>query len=182
MTVNGSGFAPGGLVQITSNDGSVNAETTASALGTFAYTTAAPDPRFTLPADQMVTLTATESTAAITATTTVTVAPLAVGIQPSQAVASQKVTWYFSGLEPGKPVFGHYVLKKQVALARFGRASGACGVLKATALLYPGGHPRAGVYGLQFDDSRRYSKHSSPRIDERVQFQLVSAPPTHPTG
>lgn len=180
MTITGSGFAAGGEVQISSSDGSVNVQTTASATGTIAYDTFAPDPSFELPGQQTVTLTATESAAAITATTPVTVAPLAVGIQPSQALPSQKVTWYFSGFGPGKPVFGHYLRRQQVALTRFGRANGACGLLKARALLYPGGHPRYRLYGLQLDDSRRYSKHSSPRLDKQIQFVLESAPPAHP--
>jgi hypothetical protein len=182
MTVTGSGFAPGGQVQISSIDGSVNLDTTASPTGTVTATTPAPDPPFTLPGQQTVTLTATESTAGITATTPVTVAPLAVGIMPTQAVPSQKVTWYFSGFQPGKLIFGHYLRRKQVALTRFGRASGACGVLKAKALVYPGGHPRYHLYGLQLDDSRSYSRRSSPRLDKQIQFLLVSAPPEHPAG
>ena len=180
MTVTGSGFAPGGQVQISSSDGSVTLDTTASLTGTVTATAPAPDPSFTLPGQQTVTLTATESTAAITATTPVTVAPLAVGIMPTQAVPSQKVTWYFSGFQPGKLIFGHYLRRNQVALTRFGRASGACGVLEAKALLYPGGHPRYHRYGLQLDDSRSYSRRSTPRLDKQIQFLLVSAPPEHP--
>ncbi len=180
MTVTGSGFAPGGEVQISSSDGSVMGETTASTVGTIAFTTYAPDPSFTLPGAQMVTLTATEPTAAITTMIPVMVAPLAVGIMPAQAVPSQKVTWYFSGFEPGNLIFGHYLRQKQVALTRFGRASGACGVLKTKALLYPGGHPRYHLYGLQLDDSRRYSKRSTPRLDKELQFLLVSVPRAHP--
>ena len=182
MTVTGSGFTPGGTVQISSNDGSVKGETIASATGTIAFTGRAPDPPFTLPGQQTVTLTATASTAAITATTPVTVAPLAVGIQPSQAIPSQKVTWYFSGFDPGRLIFGHYLRTEQVALTRFGRAAGPCGVLRSRALLYPGGHPRYHLYGLQLDDARPYSRHSSPRLDTLIQFVLVSRPPAHPNG
>jgi hypothetical protein len=182
MTITGSGFAAGGEVQISSSDGSVKGDTTASATGTIAFTTSAPDPSFTLPGQQTVTLTATQTTAAITATAPVTVAPLAVGIRPSEAVPSQKVTWYFSGFDPSKLIFGHYLRKQQVALARFGRAGGACGVLQARAPLYPGGHPQYHLYGLQLDDSQRYSKNSSPRLDKQVQFLLVSRPPSHATS
>jgi hypothetical protein len=178
MTVTGSGFVPAAAVQFSSSDGTVTGQTTASSAGTITYTTPAPDPPFTLPGQQTVTLTATQGTT--TATTPVTVAPLAVGISPSQATASKKVTWYFSGFEPGGPVFGHYLRRKQVALVRFGRAAGACGVLRARALLYPGGHPRYHLYGLQLDDSARYSSHSSPRLVKKIQFRLVSAPPAHP--
>lgn len=177
MTVTGTGFTPGATVQITSSDGSVKRQTTASAIGTIAYTTPAPDPSYTLPGKRTVTLTATDASTAVTATTPVTVAPFDVGIKPSQAVPTARVTWYFAGFNSGKQVFGHYVhSSKQVALTRFGRASGACGVLRARARLYPGGHPRYGLYGLQFDDSRRYSQRTSPRLDRRIKFYLSSAP------
>jgi hypothetical protein len=177
MTVTGSGFAPGGQVQISSSDGSVKLDTTASSTGAVTATTSAPDPSFALPGQKTVTLTASENT--IVATTPVTVAPLAVGISPAEAAAAQKVTWYFSGFEPGKPIFGHYLRTKQVALTRFGRAGGACGVLATKARLYPGGHPRYHLYGLQLDDSMHYSKRSSPRLDKQIAFQLVPAPPAH---
>ncbi len=184
MTVTGSGFAPGGQVQISSSDGSAKVVASAGPTGAVAATTSAPDPSFTLPGQKTVTLTATEATVAgpaISASTPVTVAPLAVGIEPTEALPTQVVTWYFSGFEPGKPIYGHYLRRKQVALTRFGRAQGACGVLRSRALLYPGGHPRYRLYGLQFDDSRRYSKRSTPRLDKKVLFQLMSAPPVHPS-
>jgi hypothetical protein len=183
MTVVGSGFAPGGQVTIASSDGSLNVVTTASTTGAIAAATKAPDPSFTLPGQRTVMLTAVESTVGgtpITATTPVTVAPLAVAIQPSVVVPTEKVTWYFSGFTPGELIFGHYLRGKQVALARFGRAHDACGVLAARAPLYPGGHPRHRLYGLQLDDSRRYNKRSTPRLEKKVEFQLVSAPPAQP--
>ncbi len=174
MTVLGSGFLPGLPVTITSSAGSVQASTTASATGTIDLVTAAP--KFTLPEQETVTLTAEQSSALggpLTATAPVTVAARAVGILPSTARPSQRVTWYFAGFVPGKLVFGHYLRDGQIALVRFGRARGACGVLKARAQLFPGGHPKKGIYGLQFDDSRRYSKHTSPRIDRKLEFSVV---------
>ncbi|MGH2915837.1 MAG: hypothetical protein ACRDMX_12710 [Solirubrobacteraceae bacterium] len=72
--------------------------------------------------------------------------------------------WSFSGFRPGKTIYGHYIHGRQVALARFGRAHGPCGMLKVRARFYPGGHPRSRSYRLQLDQSRHYSKRARPRV------------------
>jgi len=179
MTVTGSGFVPGGTVQLSSSDGTVKATTTATVTGAIAVTTPAPDPSFALPGQQTVTLTAQQPSAPgalVTATTPVTVAPLSVAIMPAQAQPTQRVTWFFSGFEPGRAIYGHYLRRHQVALERFGPARGACGLLKVKAFLYPGGRPRYRLYGLQLDDSRRYRAGAAPRIDKKLQFAYVPAP------
>jgi hypothetical protein len=104
----------------------------------------------------------------ITATARTQAARLAVDTKPAQARLSKKVTWYFSGFRPGRFIYGHYLRKKPVARAKFGRAKGPCGLLKVKARFYPGGHPRFKSYGLQLDDSKSYSKHASPRIVTRL--------------
>ena len=179
MTVTGSGFVPGGTVQLSSSDGTVKATTLATVTGAIAVTTPAPDPSFALPGQQTVTLTAQQPStpgALVTATTPVTVAPLSVAIMPAQAQPTQRVTWFFSGFEPGRPIYGHYLRRHQVALERFGPARGACGLLKVKAFLYPGGRPRYRLYGLQLDDSRHYRAGAAPRIDKKLQFSFVPAP------
>lgn len=165
MTVIGSGFTPGDQVTITSSDGSVDSTVTATATGTIETTTGAPRPAFKHPGEKTVTLTATDLEArSLVATTQLLAAPLSVATKPEQAPLSRKVTWYFSGFRPDKPIFGHYIHHKQVAFARFGHAHGPCGLLKVKARLFPGGHPHFNSYGVQIDDSRRYSKTASPRF------------------
>jgi hypothetical protein len=171
MNLLGSGFVPGDMVEISSSDGSVATSTTVNASGDIAATTGAPIPAFSLPGSKTVTLTAQDFTAAgttITATARTQAAQLAVDTKPAQARLSKKVTWYFSGFRPGRFIYGHYLHKKPVARAKFGRAKGPCGVLKVKAQFYPGGHPRFKSYGLQLDDSKGYSKHASPRIVTRL--------------
>jgi hypothetical protein len=74
------------------------------------------------------------------------------------------VTWYFSGFDGGHYIYGHYLRHgREVARARFGHAKGDCGLLRVRARFFPG-HQRYRTYGLQFDDTRLYSKRSSPRI------------------
>ncbi len=176
MGVLGTGFTPGDPVTISSSDGSVSANATADANGNVGLTTGAPTPFFSLPGAKTVTLTAqdfTPSGTTITAATRVTTTALGVATRPSQARLTKRVTWYFSGFRPGRYVYGHYLRRHQVARARFGRAKGPCGLLRVRARLYPGGHPRSKSYKLQIDDSKRYSKHASPRIDTRLNTFLL---------
>jgi hypothetical protein len=171
MSVVGSGFGPGDTVEISSSDGSVGAMTTASAAGTIGFATGAPVPLFTAPGQKTVTLTAQDFTPAgaeITATAAVTAAPLAVSTKPARAKFTHRVTWMFSGFESGKSIFAHYLHKKPVATQKFGKATGPCGLLKARALLFPGGHPHFKSYRVQIDDAKRYNKNTSPRIDTKL--------------
>lgn len=177
MTVGGTGYVPGDQVLITSSDGSVDTTTTANPAGDILVQTNAPIPILTLPGQQTVTLTAQDFTstspATLTATVPVTATTLAVLPQPTRAKLTSKVTWYFSGFAPGKFIYGHYLRKRQVARARFGRAQGPCGVLKVRARFYPGGHPRFSKYTLQLDDSKHYSKHSLPHFIVQITKTLL---------
>ena len=167
MTVSGSGFTPGDPVDIQSSDGSVAATANAGASGAFAVTTGAPTPFLPRPESKTFTLTASDFTATgttITATTRVTVTDLSVTTAPSRAALTEKVTWYFSGFDPGKQIYGHYLRRNEVARAEFGTAQGPCGLLKVNARFYPGGHPRYKTYTLQVDNSKPYSMHTTPRV------------------
>lgn len=167
MTVVGSGFTPDTPVEISSSDGTVAKLVTASPTGTIALTTAAPAPLLNPLEIKTVTLTAQVSSVSgpmVVATTPATVTPLSVVTKPARAKFTRKVTWFFSGFDPGKQIYAHYLRRRTVARTRFGKAQGACGVLKARARLFPGGHPRFKTYRVQIDDSKRYRKHTLPRF------------------
>lgn len=164
MTVLGSGFTPGDPVEITSSDGTVAAAATASSAGTISVVSGAPAPAFQNPGQKLVILTAEDLSTAATATTQTLTAPLAVQTRPARSKFTHKVTWFFSGFRPGKPIYAHYLRRHPVAKTRFGKAKGACGLLKTRALLFPGGHPRFKTYHVQIDDSKHYSRHASPKI------------------
>ncbi len=171
MLVGGTGYAPGDPVSITSSDGSVDANTTANAAGAFLVATNAPTPFFSEPGQKTVTLTASDFSAngTISATAPATVAPLAVATSPATARPSRKVTWLFSGFAPGRFVYVHYIRgKRVVARMRFGRATGACGLLRTKAHLYYSTHPSHLTYNIQVDDSKRYSIRARPRILGRI--------------
>jgi hypothetical protein len=164
VTILGSGFGPGDAVDIQGGD--LFTTTTASATGTIAATTHGPILATADPATKRFTLTATdEVNPASVATTELKVANLAVTTKPAKVKhLTTKVTFLFSGFAPGKHIFAHYVRKKSLARAEFGKANGDCGVLKEKALLYPGGHPRYRQYTVAFDSTKKYSKHTRPQV------------------
>ena len=173
MTVIGSGFVPGDTVLLQSGDGTVNATGPVSPAGTISITTGAPLPKAI--AEQSTTVTATDfsTSGQVAAATTVSVAPLAVKTKPARAKFTHPVTFFFFGFKPGKQIYAHYLHPKQVARERFGKAKGACGVLKTKALLFPGGHPQFKTYKVQFDDAKAYGRHASPKIDTKLNTFVI---------
>ena len=175
MVVTGTGFVPDDTVRLTSSLGwSASKMAKAGPTGSFTATLQAPKPTLELPGQTTVTLTADdfESSQAISATAPVTLARFGVAVVPNGVPVSQKLTWYLAGFRPGKEVFVHYLHSTPVAVLRLARASGPCGVVKARARLYPGGHPRYRRYSVQIDDSRHYAKHNTPHIDTVLNFKL----------
>jgi hypothetical protein len=162
VTVTGSGFPPGDTVELESTG--VSGTTTVGTAGTFTATVAGPILSTPFPASSRFTLIARDETnGTTTASTSFLVANLAFQTHPASAKPSQMVQFSFSGFRGGALVYGHYVHAKRVVTARFGRAKGACGLLKSNARLFPG-RPRFSKYKVQFDDSRRYHSEALPRI------------------
>ena len=171
ITITGAGWTPGHSVQLVSSD--LFATATVAADGTFTATTDAPPLITTDPAAKTELVTVTDqgdsSTGAAatgqSATSRFQIANLAVATRPQQASPRRRVTFRFSGFAPGRPVYAHYVHSgRVVATQRFGRATGACGLLQHRALLFPGGHPRYSSYTVQFDDAKRYRTRSMPKL------------------
>lgn len=98
------------------------------------------------------------------------VAALGVSTKPSfPSKPGQKVTFMFAGFSHGKTVYAHYVLHgKPVATRSFGKAKGACGTLTARGSYFPTKNPKGGTYTVQYDTSKKYSKHAKPRFDTRT--------------
>jgi hypothetical protein len=164
MTVTGTGFTAGGPVSIASNKGGAFTTATADAAGGFTITMAGPLLATINPASAAFVLTATDETSGGTATTPFAAANLAVTTNPAQGKPNRKVTWSFSGFIGGAEIYAHYLHGKKVtATVKFGRAQGACGVLKKRAVFYPG-KAKYDVYKVQFDDSRKYLAKSLPRL------------------
>ena len=172
MEFAGSGYTPGHSVLISSRDGTVDTSVKADAQGRISGRADAPTPYFATPGAKKIGLTASDQTATgktITASTTINVTELgwehgSTKRQPGLRALTEKTNWSFSGFEPGKIIYGHYLYKgKQVALAKFGRGAAPCGTLRVRARLYPA-TPHHSSYSIQYDNSRPYSKKSRPRI------------------
>lgn len=180
MLITGSGYAPGDSVDISSNVGFVDATATADAAGNITASAAAPLPPKVGASAQSAVLTADDESinGPITAATPVSMAYLYVfhggaKKRPGLGAFREKTSWAFSGFRPGKYIWGHYLIHgRQVAKARFGKASGPCGVLKTRAKLYPAS-PHFRSYPVQVDNSKRYSKHSFPKVSGRLTLTTV---------
>jgi hypothetical protein len=177
MTVTGSGFIAGDTVTLSSSDGSVAASGPVSATGTISITTGAPVPGklFDAAKPKTVSVTATDlsATAPVSASTPTTVVPLLVQTKPARAKFTRRVTFFFSGFTQGETIYAHFLHPKQVALARYGKAKGVCGLLTTRARLYPGGHPHFKSYKVQFDDFKHFSKKAAPRLDVTLRTFVV---------
>jgi hypothetical protein len=164
-TVTGVGFGPGDTINLASNKGAASGTATADANGNFTVGIAAPTLGTINPAAAAFVLKATDQTnGSITASTTFDVANLAVSTNPAQGKPSRKVTWSFSGFTSGAEIYAHYLHgKKVIATAKFGKATGPCGLLKTRAVFYPG-KAKFNSYQVQVDDSLRYLATSLPRL------------------
>jgi hypothetical protein len=163
VTVSGSGFTPGDSIDL--GLPLPLGIATVAADGTFATTVSGPTLKNSRPGQSRFTLTARDPITGTTAATTFRVANLAFRTTPAVAKPSTRVHFTFSGFRARAIIYGHYLLHgKVVATERLGRTRGDCGLLKASARLFPGRRPRFGSYKVQFDDSRRYAANALPRI------------------
>jgi hypothetical protein len=173
MVLTGSGWTPGGQVSITGAGAPVTA--TAGLTGSFKVSLKAPGGNFRLRQVSR-TLSAAEKDAStgtalpgMNAQASYLVTDLAYSVTPQDMPLSRKVTFRFSGFKADREVFGHYLSgSRVVGRERFGRTAGPCGLLKARALQFPGGHPGGLRYTVQFDDAPHYSRRASPRIVTRL--------------
>jgi hypothetical protein len=164
ITIVGTGYTPGDTIDLQATE--IFETATAGADGTFVTLAPVPVLGFITPGAQTFTLTATsEATATQLAATSFRVANFAVSTKPARARPHTKVRFSFSGFVPGRQIYGHFLLHGKLrAVKRYGRATGACGTLSTRAPLYPGRRVRFGLYRVQFDNSRKYSKTSAPRL------------------
>ena len=90
---------------------------------------------------------------------------LGVATKPPTAPYSHVVKYSFAGFRPGKPIFGHYFSHNHLVVThKFGKATGACGLLSVKAKLFPGHGPNGAKYKVQFDDSKKVNPKAAPKI------------------
>jgi hypothetical protein len=85
-------------------------------------------------------------------------------------------TWEFANFKPGRWIYGHFRFKGRTQRTlRFGRAGPEpCGQLRVRARRVPVPRLHAGRWRLQIDQTRRYSRKTSPRFV--VKFSLMRSP------
>lgn len=169
MTISGAGWTAGDTVQISGAEEPITA--TVAPDGTFTAPALAPSGNFGLRQEsKALSVTETDATtgqpvSGATAQVSFLVTDLALSVSPQNAPFNRKVTFRFSGFTAGRPIYAHYLRgRRVVARQRFGTASGPCGLLKKRTLQYPGGHPGARRYTVQFDGAQHYNRHTLPRI------------------
>jgi hypothetical protein len=164
IAVTGQGWTPNDSIELVGSG--MDGTATAGATGSFATTLQGPVLESSAPGQERFTLTATdETTAAASAATSFYAANLAFGVSPSSAPFDRKVNFSFSGFDPGKLIYAHYLHgRRLIASQAFGRAGGVCGMRRDRAYQYPGGHPKYRSFTVQFDDSRHYAHSARPRI------------------
>jgi hypothetical protein len=101
------------------------------------------------------------------ATLTLHASGVAVNVRPRRAGPGRAVRITARGYTSSKRLYAHIRRGHFHRNAAVGRLKGACHKLSRRARLFPPG-TRTGVYSVQFDGKRRYSKKTTPRILYRV--------------
>jgi hypothetical protein len=166
VPVAGTGFSPNAAVPIT---GAASPSTgTTDATGGFQTTFLTPATTSFTP--KVGTLTATDPVnPAITASTPFQYVLFGSNL-PLTGKPGASTLWRFAGF-PGATIYGHYRFHgKTIRNYRFGKATGACGTLKANARRLPA-RSRPGTWILQIDGRQTYSSTTRPRV--RTSFTIT---------
>ncbi|MGH2968918.1 MAG: hypothetical protein ACRDK0_07625 [Solirubrobacteraceae bacterium] len=157
VRVQGEGFTPGAVVEVSIDGTIVSTEARALADGTVSGDVSAP---YQARGEQPFTLTATErDRPANTASATSRVTALHLRLKPRKARPSRRVRFIGRGFIDGPEVYGHYLhggrLRKTVLL---GRPRGACGLIDVKRRQIPIRRPKTGRWTLQVDNQPQYSE------------------------
>jgi hypothetical protein len=160
--MSGTGFTPGGPVDI-SSDGRSIGSTTADGNGNFGG-----ELQVASPNQRVKTYTATDrSSPANNASTSLTVSPFDVNISPPNGPPGRRLRIVARGFTTGRILYAHVVRGRSRRNVRIGRLRGPCRRLRVRRRLFPGG-ARPGSYIVQFDTRRRYSRDTRVRVRFRV--------------
>jgi hypothetical protein len=154
LTVSGTGYTPGGPVNVTF-EGRQFGTLTADAAGNI---TTGSLPVGALRGVSQRTFVATDATnPAITATTQFLGAALVVKVKPQDGTAGRKLRVSASGFTTGKRLYAHILRKGYRRNVFIGKLKGPCHTLKKRKRVLTASTPN-GVYTVQFDTKKRYSK------------------------
>jgi hypothetical protein len=153
LTINGSGFTPNGQASVTLEGRSLGVVATDPA-GNFST----PLTIGTLKGVSQRTLVATDAVnPANTGQAQFLGSALDVTVRPRNGAAGRKLRVKASGFTTGKRLYAHILRKGYRRNVSIGKLKGPCRTLKLRRRVLPPGTP-TGVYTVQFDTKRRYSK------------------------
>ena len=159
VTLAGSGYTPNQGVAIAS-DGQALGSDIADAAGNFGGSL-----RVGVPSGEKVkTYTATDQTnPANTAAVQLRISALTVNLRPKRGKPSRRFRIGARGFTTGKTLYAHVVRKGFRRNIRIGRLKGPCHKISARKRLFPVGIA-TGLYRVQFDSKRRYSKRTKVKV------------------
>lgn len=163
MSASLSGFTPNSTISVT-GDG-IFESVTADATGNATVQFTAPNLGSIDPKSKQFILTASDD-AQVKAFATFRSTNFAFGTTGGTKSPKAKRTWRFSGLTPGKPIYGHFRFGGQTrANYRFGVAKAPCGELTKLAPGIPvAGRVNTGKWTVQIDQKRIYGPTTKPRL------------------
>jgi hypothetical protein len=156
VALTGSGYTPGGNVQINS-DGRVVGTTTADAAGGFAGTL-----RLGVPSgERLKTYSGVDtSNTANSASLQLRVSRLKVTVEPENGQPGRLLRVGARGFTTGGTLYAHVVRGRYRRNVRIGRLKGACRKLSVSKRIFRR-RTSAGTYLVQFDTRRRYSRRTA---------------------
>lgn len=153
LTVNGAGFTPNGQASVTLEGRNLGTVPT-DAAGNFST----PLTVGTLSGVRNRTLVATDAlNPANVGQAQFLGSALNVSVKPKNGAAGRKLRVNAAGFTTGKRLYAHILRKRYRRNVFIGKLKGPCRTLKLKRRVLPGGTP-TGVYTVQFDTKRRYSK------------------------
>jgi hypothetical protein len=166
MVATGSGFKPGSQLTLSGDGASQTA--TADESGAFQVSVKVPgNPSIAARPSSIVSYTLNVQDAGDAAQNT------SVGYQVANYAAERgqsssprkKRMWYFSGFEPGKPIYAHFRYHGRTqADYRMGTAQGPCGTLSRRAPGIVARHLKAGRWTIQVDQVKAYNVLTTPAL------------------
>jgi hypothetical protein len=163
LIISGAGFTPGGPVNFTLDNQDLGT-LTADAAGNVS----APLTIGTLRGIRTRTLIATDATnPANVGTAQFLGSALSVTVRPKNGAAGRRLRIGAAGFTTGKRLYAHVIRKRYRHNVFIGKLKGPCRKLKARRQVLPSTLP-AGVYTVQFDTKKKYSRKTKVRVRFRV--------------
>lgn len=174
LTANLAGFTPNSMITL-EGDG-IYRTVTADAVGNATVTFAAPllassDPT----SKQFIVNASDDAPTPLRAFTRFRSTNLAFGTTGGVRSPKARRTWTFSGLQPGKPIWGHFRFGgKTRASYRFGVAGSPCGELTVKAPGIPvKGRINTGRWNIQIDQQKLFNPATKPRLTGSTSVTVV---------